>query len=142
MLGEVKVLASKGQLSLDPLTTPSPPALNCLPMPPLPLPRQLPRAASQRARISASSSVRANLTLCTWPFCGKKNGSEESSALCCVVSTAADRALRLDVATGAVAAVIGKAGSSRCRSMSRSSSESRSRWPIREKPVEEGKQDL
>ena len=86
-----------------------------------------PRATSQRARISSSSSVRVNLTLCTWSFCGKKNGSEESSALCCVVSTVADRTLRLDVVKGAGAATLEKAGSSMCRSMSRSSSESISR---------------
>lgn len=47
---------------------------------------------------------------------------------------AAETVLRLDMATGAGVAVFGKAGWSRCKSMSRSSSESRSRWLIREKP--------
>ena len=52
------------------------------------------RVAYQRARTSASSSVRVNLTLCMWPFCGKKNGSEESGAFRCVVSAATGRGYR------------------------------------------------
>jgi len=93
-----------------------------------------PHAASQRARMTASSSVRANLAVCsTWPVCGKKSRSDESSALCCVMGV--HWAPRLDVATGADGA-LGDAGVSWFRSMSRSSSElrSRSRWPISEKP--------
>ena len=50
-------------------------------------------------------------------FLQEKNGSEESSSLCCVASTVADRTLRLDVANGAGAAAPGKARSSRCRSI-------------------------
>ena len=49
----------------------------------------------------------------------------------------ADRTHWLDMATGTDVAALGKAGSSRFRSMSRSSSESRSRWPISDKPVKE-----
>ena len=96
-----------------------------------------PRAASQHTGISASSSVRANLTIHVWPFCGKKSGSDVSSALCCVMG--ADRVLRLDLATDADTAALGKAGESRFRSISRSSfeSRSRSRVPISGKPVKE-----
>lgn len=98
-----------------------------------------PRTDSQRSRILASSSILLNSTLHTGPFacelCGKKNGSEASSALtCCVpagtgvlVAATAVMVLGILVVAGTLFA---KAGSSR----SRSSSESRSRWPISEKP--------
>jgi hypothetical protein len=98
-----------------------------------------PCAASQCARITTSSSVRVNLTVCgTWPLCGKKSGSDKSSALGCVMGVAgANRPPRLDMANGTDIAALGKVGASRFRSMSRSSSESRSRWLISEKPVKE-----
>ena len=67
---------------------------------------------SQHARISAWSSMRANLAVCsTWPFCGKICGRDESSALWCLVVAGANRPLRLDVATGANIGAPGKAGS-------------------------------
>ena len=94
-----------------------------------------PCLTSKRAQITASSSVGANLTSCMWPFYVKKSGRDVSRALYCALG--ADRALRLDVATGTDTGALGKAGASWFMSKSRSSSESRSRWLISEKPVKE-----
>ena len=100
-----------------------------------------PRTDSQRSRICASFSVLLNLTLHTGPFacelCGKKNGSEVSSALACWVRAGAGAEVAAVVGVVVVLGIVAvagvlfaKAGSSR----SRSSSKSRSRWPISEKP--------
>ena len=89
-----------------------------------------PRAASQRSRICASSSVRVNplAALRTWPlkfvFFGKKNGKAASRVPggCASAKVAAAWLVVVDADTG-IGALFVKAGSF----MSRSSSESRSR---------------
>ena len=99
-----------------------------------------PRAASHRARICVSSSVRANLTLTlrAWPppfdVCGKKNGKVVSRELVldCHVGpgVAAGRVVVMGSDVGTLAGqepLLVEADSSKPRSKSSSSSESRSR---------------
>lgn len=79
-------------------------------------------------------------SLSSFKFCGKENVSEEVSAMWCLVRKVVNRVLRLDKANGAKHRGVweGVVVWTGCRSMSRSSSESRSSWLIKEKPEEEG----
>lgn len=97
-----------------------------------------PCAASQHTQISASFTLHAKLTLCTGMFCGKKNGIKESSALCSAVGADVDSTPWLNISAGTKAVMLENVGSFRFSSILRSSSESRSRWLIRENSMKVG----